>query len=281
MAQCATLSVFVLHEKSQLVEGVSTALIKSSTFTQIQKPVWTQASFSRLNPYFILITFPFLVVLTMVAGDALVFSWRPDWFPAHIWALLDAPVHVLLALLVVFPLYTRRAAPARMIRRFALASIAPFLIDLDHFIAAGSLSLYSATTLASGRPAAHSLLFALGLGLIAYLFSQDIGDGYLLFAVLASHVVRDASVGGTPFFLWPFSFDQLSLPVYYVAQLNLFCIAQILAWMPARGVLTRSRRMTVKPGAATLAKSQQMAVKPSGSIEMRPRGPAAPASGKT
>jgi hypothetical protein len=183
----------------------------------------------------------------MVVGDALVFTWRPDWFPAHIWALLDAPVHVLLALLVVFPLYTRQTTPAKMIGRFTLASLAPLLIDLDHFVAAGSVSLYSATTLASGRPASHSLLFALGLGLMAYLLTRDVGNGYLLFAVLASHVLRDASVGGTPFFLWPFSFNQLSLPMYYVSQLNLFCIAQILAWMPARAVLASSRQMAVKP----------------------------------
>ena len=203
-------------------------------------------SFRRLNPYLILITFPFLIILTMVVGDALVFTWRPDWFPAHIWALMDAPVHVLLALLVVFPLYTRRATSAKLIGRFTLASLAPLLIDLDHFVAAGSLSLYSATTLAS-RPASHSLLFALGLGLIAYLFTRDIGDGYLLFAVLTSHVLRDASVGGSAPFLWPFSFDHLPLPVYYVSQLNLFCIAQILAWMPGRAVHTRSGRMVVKP----------------------------------
>ena len=197
---------------------------------------------------------------------ALVSSWRPDWFPYPIWALLDAPVHVLLALLVVFPLNTWSTIPARMIGRFTLASLAPFLIDLDHFVAAGSFSLYSATTLASGRPAAHSLLFALGLGLIAYQFTRDKGNGYLLFAVLASHVVRDTSVGGTPFFLWPFSFDQLSPPLYYVSQLNLFCIAQVLAWMPS---------------AAPLVRSRQMAVKPSGGNEMRSRGSARPAPGKT
>jgi membrane-bound metal-dependent hydrolase YbcI (DUF457 family) len=174
-----------------------------------------------------------LIPLAISLGDALVSAWRPGWFPRHIWAVLDAPVHATLALLVVSPLYTRPASQARMLTRLAGAALAPVLIDLDHFVAAGSLSLQAAISLPGGRPFTHSLVFALALGLLAFLISRDTVDGWLVFGALASHVLRDASTGGIPYLLWPFEFERLAIPACYAVQMGLFAACWLQANAPA------------------------------------------------
>lgn len=105
------------------------------------------------------------ILATMVLGDALVYSW-PKWAPQTVWALLDVPVHLILALLVISPLF---AHPA---------------ISLDN------------------RPFGHSLLIVLGLALLTLLISRQPLGALLILAALLSHIVRDASHGGIPLW-WP------------------------------------------------------------------------------
>lgn len=175
-----------------------------------------------------LLTTQLIILLVMVAGDALVASGRPAWVSQHIWALTDVPVHILLGILVSLPLIVRHGWNKQTLLRFTLAGLVAMLIDLDHFIAAGSFSLYAATHL-DYRQATHSLVFALFCFLIVWLTIHNSRDGLLVFMALASHVVRDASSGGTPFLLWPFYFSQIPIWIYYAVELGL----GLVAWMAA------------------------------------------------
>jgi hypothetical protein len=164
---------------------------------------------------------------TMVIGDALLDSWRPNSIPAHNWALLDSPIHALLALLVVSPLFKHSFFQRNLLGWIAVAGLSATLIDLDHIVAARSFSLVEITQLPA-RPGTHTLLFALGCSLVALLLTRRRLVGWLIFAVLASHVLRDASTGAT-YFLWPLPFDQLPIPAYYAAQILLYLLSYFFA----------------------------------------------------
>ena len=197
-------------------------------------PVERRCEWQKLARQLFLISCPLWMALVMAGGDALL-AWRPagPWQPY--WALVDPPVHAALALLAVAPLILRGSARAALSRaalsRAALAGLAAVLIDLDHALAAGSFSVYAMTHL-GGRPETHSLLFVLGCGLFAWGISRRGEWGWLLGLALLSHVLRDASSGGTPL-LWPFfDFERLSLPAYYAAQVGLFVGGWVVRQFP-------------------------------------------------
>jgi len=108
-----------------------------------------------------------------------------------------------------------------------IAGLAAMLLDLDHVVAAGSLSLYDITHLPA-RPVTHSLLFSAACGILASILSYSRINGWLIFCVLASHVVRDASTGMTPF-LWPLPVDHLPVVASYSLQVGLFLITTIIS----------------------------------------------------
>ncbi len=114
-------------------------------------------------------------------------------------ALLDPLAHVSLAIMVLLPWASALNAPPK----YFIAGVASaILIDLDHFIAAGSLSLSDAISLPA-RPMAHSLLFCgaaavlIGLAMRSRLAFGAVG------VALISHISRDASGGGTTPLFWP------------------------------------------------------------------------------
>jgi hypothetical protein len=168
-----------------------------------------------------------LISGTMLLGDALLQYGRPSAIPAHYWALLDSPVHGLLALLVVSPLFRHPFFQRKLLGWLTVAALTAVFIDLDHVIAARSFSLIEITTLPN-RPMIHSLLFASLFGLVALLLTRRPLAGWLIFAVLASHVLRDASTGAT-YFLWPLSVDQLPIPAYYASQILLYLLSYLFA----------------------------------------------------
>jgi len=102
------------------------------------------------------------------------------------------------ALLVTSPIIRSGPAPRQL---FALAFLAGTLVDVDHFLAAGSRSLWTATHLEK-RPPTHSVTFALLVSGGGYLFSRSLTTAWIVFAGLTSHVLRDAAVGTLPV-LWP------------------------------------------------------------------------------
>lgn len=173
-------------------------------------------------------TQPF-ILLTMVKGDALLIYGRPASIAGEFWTLIDAPIHGLLAMLVTWPLAVRGQSTKKFLARLSLAGLVAVLIDLDHFVAAGSFSLHAATHLGY-RPITHSLMFALVSAIFVWRITRDPRDGCLWFIALASHLLRDASTGGIHYLLWPFGFDRLSIPAYYASQIGLSTAAWLIAW---------------------------------------------------
>lgn len=159
------------------------------------------------------------ILMVMMLGDALVYAW-PKGIPTSIWALLDAPVHWVLALLIVSPLLLHPALARHLWIWLAVATVAAVFIDLDHFVAARSFALEDALTLGN-RPLAHSLLFAVAMAILTWVVSREPLGALLVLAVLLSHIVRDASHGGIPLW-WPLrSSIEIPVPLYYALEIGL------------------------------------------------------------
>ena len=159
------------------------------------------------------------ILAVMVLGDALVYAW-PKGIPTSIWALLDAPVHWVLALLIISPLLSHPALGRHLWLWVAVATVAAVLVDLDHFIAARSFSLADALALGS-RPLAHSLLFAVAMAVLTWVVSREPLGALLVLVVLLSHIVRDGSHGGIPLW-WPTRGSvDIPVPLYYALEIGL------------------------------------------------------------
>lgn len=171
------------------------------------------------------------ILAVMVLGDALVYAW-PRGIPTSIWALLDAPVHWVLALLIVSPLLSHPALGRHLWLWVAVATVAAVLVDLDHFIAARSFALEDALTLGN-RPWAHSLLFAMAMAVVAWMVSREPMGALLVLVVLLSHIVRDASHGSIPLW-WPIhSRVEMPVPLYYALEIGLGWIVLGVAGRPS------------------------------------------------
>lgn len=165
----------------------------------------------------------------MVLGDALVYSW-PKGIPTQLWALLDSPVHWLLAILIVSPLLSHPALGRHLWIWVIVATAAAVFIDLDHFVAARSFALEDALALGS-RPFGHSLVFVVAMTALTWLISRDPLGTLLVLVVLLSHIVRDASHGSIPLW-WPVrSGVEIPLPLYYAIEIGL---GWIVFWAAGR-----------------------------------------------
>lgn len=131
--------------------------------------------------------------------------------PRWQWAVADVLFHMLVALLLLLP--------ARFVGKWPIstaiaAAVVAGLIDFDHFIAAGALSVQAAISLPA-RPWSHSLLFAALLALLLYLASRKSWVVLVVLVALVSHVLRDAAGSPTPLF---FPLAPVRIPwVAYVA----------------------------------------------------------------
>jgi hypothetical protein len=97
---------------------------------------------------------------------------------------------------------------ANHIKEIILSLVIGSTIDLDHFIAAGSPSLFAATHL-SERPFGHNIVFVLFLGFgIFFLLSKRLS--LLFFSASSNHLSRDALKRGYTLCPW------LSLHTYAI-----------------------------------------------------------------
>jgi membrane-bound metal-dependent hydrolase YbcI (DUF457 family) len=154
-------------------------------------------------------------------------SWPFIASPNHplLSALWEILAHGTLAAFVVSPLVWR--SPARR-RLLALAFVGGIVLDLDHAIAAGSLSPGAMEELGR-RPPTHSLLFALALSLLGLALFRSRRLAWGIFAVLASHLLFDAAGDGVRW-LYPLA-EPESIPwaVCPVGILALFAASWIVA----------------------------------------------------
>ena len=193
--------------------------------------------FEKLWPV-VLGLFFYFAVLTCLFGsvDRLVFFYRPG-MDHSLWAILDNTIHALVAFLLLLPLFLLRghslAVPL-------LGAFLASLIDLDHFIAAGSLSIHAAASLPT-RPWTHSLTFVLPAAAVAGLLFRRFWVLVVVAVALTSHILRDAT--GTPApLLYPL--PDVTLPWWaYILACHLMASASvILAKPPGAAILDTAPR---------------------------------------
>jgi membrane-bound metal-dependent hydrolase YbcI (DUF457 family) len=85
----------------------------------------------------------------------------------------------------------------------ALAVLGASLVDIDHVVAAQSLSFHRLETMPL-RPDSHALLVATAFAAIAWVITRRRLMAWSIFAVTVAHLLSDAVGGGTPL-LYPFS----------------------------------------------------------------------------
>jgi hypothetical protein len=152
------------------------------------------------------------LLLFLVLNDHLIAS-KP-FFSSQVWALYDGVVHGLVGVLILFPLYKEKIN-----RYFVILFLLAAVVDIDHFIAAQSLYLADALRLPM-RPLTHSITFAVLAAGGGFLLTRDRIVGWSLFAAVTSHVIRDASGGGTPLF-WPLEIYRIPSWLYYGGEIVL------------------------------------------------------------
>ena len=184
----------------------------------------------RFQLILVLVANQAMILGIMAFGDYMIGAWRPKQIPHYIWALFDSPLHIIVAILVTAPLCIKPSSPRNTVFRFVLVGLLSAMIDLDHFVAAKSLSLYDAINLLY-RPATHSLLFALICAFTAWWITRNPRHCVIIFLALASHLLRDGASGVTPFLLWPVAFKRFSTQASYAAQVGLACLSWTCAYL--------------------------------------------------
>lgn len=157
-----------------------------------------------------------MIVLLSAADRTIV---RQPFLGPTFWAVVDALVHGAVALAVAGPSIRRSRSKRRALALAGFAYLSATALDLDHFVAAGSLDVRAALALAA-RPPTHSLTFALLLGVVLSRLSRDREIGWVAFAAVASHVLRDAAMGTAPL-LWPLAIDRVPWWAYACGELGL------------------------------------------------------------
>lgn len=178
----------------------------------------------------ILAMVPLGMIVFLLVADTLI--ERRPFAPRTFWALFDAPVHAILALLVVFPLLDTRAPAENTVVLICAVLLTGTLLDIDHFVAARSLKINDVLILPM-RPKTHSLVFAGAVGFLVVLVSRNPILGWIVFAALVSHVMRDAGGGKTPI-LWPLPVTAIPQWMYYLAVILLLSFSFMLkgqGWM--------------------------------------------------
>jgi hypothetical protein len=155
--------------------------------------------------------------LQAVTADCLI--ERRPFFGRAFWALVDSAAHGLVALSVTAPIVHSASTAQQRLVLLGLAFVAGTLVGVDHFLATGSHSFRTATHLGK-RPPTHSVTFALLVSGGGYLLSGTLTTAWVVFAALASHVLRDASVGTAPI-LWPLGDWRIPRWAYRVGEIGL------------------------------------------------------------
>lgn len=171
---------------------------------------------------------PFTIAMVMISGDQMQ-STPPPASLRVAWRLLDPFIHMIIGFLVITPfIIYRPATPRRILFAILLVmvSIAP---DIDHVLKAGSLSLQSITQVIP-RTGFHSFFNAVAVGLLAGWLSRKFSTGWLFFAVITTHFIRDAYTGGMLFLPWSVTVFKLSITQYRLLEILLYLATNLLIY---------------------------------------------------
>ncbi|CAM9419998.1 unnamed protein product [Pylaiella littoralis] len=135
-----------------------------------------------------------------------------------------------------------KSASAAAVAEIVLAACVGSALDLDHFLAAGSLRLSRATGLA-GRPWGHCVAALVVVALAMAALTRNARAGASVFTAGASHQLRDATRRG----LWLYpprgpKTPPLNYPIYLLAQVLLPLSAVLCLRCGALPVCGRSAR---------------------------------------
>ena len=120
--------------------------------------------------------------------------------------------------------------PQRSLIEHAISLLSGSLMDLDHFIAAGSWRLSDATSLPS-RPFMHAVTTIVFITAVLAYFPSQRHNAVLVFVATMSHQIRDAVRRGLWF--WPFGSTPPLHPLLYLAlEILLPCIVVLCLQLP-------------------------------------------------
>lgn len=180
------------------------------------------------------------LVLALTAVEMMVQTVGSYPLPPIARAVVDSAAHAVVAGLVWLAATLITTGLANQVssllaitplKETVVALICGAAVDCDHFLAAGSLRLASATSLAT-RPLAHCLWAVPPAAALAGLLTKQVRSSLLVTSAIFSHQLRDAIRRGL--WLWPVraelgSTAPLSWPVYLTAQTGLACTLGLLA----------------------------------------------------
>jgi hypothetical protein len=166
-------------------------------------------------------------------------------FLSAVWAVL---VHGGLSLLAVAPLVARSS---HRISYALLAFVGGSALDLDHFIAAGSLNLHTIESM-SERPETHSIAFVLVLALLTLAVTRRWVAAWAVFAVNLTHLLFDAA-GGSERILYPLQHPNalpwLLVPIGTLALLGVSAVIAVgSSRRDSRAPMSPHRRDTLRLG---------------------------------
>jgi hypothetical protein len=185
-----------------------------------------------------------LLVLLMLVSD-----FTDNWWRGNItrmqWLVLDTTLQTIISIIVAAPLLLHPLFRHRFPVWLAALVLVIAALDLDHFVAAGSLRLEDALSLPY-RPVSHSLGFALLLGLAGLALTRRWQAGLLFFTGLSAHILHDVQNSGAPLF-WPLSSETIFLPfmLYLLMNLALLTLAAALSAKANRRTLWSSGLFSV------------------------------------
>ena len=147
-------------------------------------------------------------------------------FLSAVWAVL---IHGVLAIVVIAPILWR--SRHRLVYG-VLAFFGGFILDVDHFIAAGSLNLHTIETL-GGRPDTHSVVFIAALAAVALALTRHAQAAWAVFAVNLVHLLFDGA-GGNEHVLYPFTgVDGIPWLLCPLGTLACLAVSTLLARVPS------------------------------------------------
>ena len=114
-------------------------------------------------------------------------------------ALSDNMCHGLISIfswVIVSSILNRNSSNYKiLLQEYGLSYIFGSLIDLDHFLAANSISFIKATNL-STRPYGHCMIVGLSLILLSYFITSNKKISIQMFVAYISHMMRDSTRRG-------------------------------------------------------------------------------------
>jgi hypothetical protein len=161
-----------------------------------------------------------LALAVSTLGDALTYrAWRERLFG---WGVMDGLQHGAVGLAVTLPILLRLPGLWPYLVAFAAAT----LVDVDHFMRFPRWWPMAPSDWQNRRNF-HSLLVAVVVGSVAWVVGGSVAWGWLAFAGLLSHLLRDTTMGTVPI-AFPVRFAlKLGRPAYYVGEM-LLCAASYL-----------------------------------------------------